>query len=405
MILWLSRILASMYGWHIPVAFTHISMRMMFAALTALFMTLACGPRIIRRLYTLKTGQTTRIEDCPLLAQLHEKKKETPSMGGVLILISMLIALFLWMDLRSSFTHLLALATLWLGGLGGTDDYLKMKYRNAKGLSAKKKFVLQNLFAFFVALYLFVPVVSNAVVLGKWFSPPVAKEVVQLEEMEKRQPIVLRTQEYMSRYFFPFTKGSIFTLKESMIVFGIAFTMFIITGTSNAVNLTDGLDGLAAGCLVLVASVLALVAFFSNNVEMARYLNMLYIEGSGEIAIYLFALVGACLGFLWYNGYPAQVIMGDTGSLALGGIIGLSAVLLRREFLLALIGGIFVAETVSVILQVGSYRLRDRKRLFLCAPLHHHYEYKGWPENKVVLRFWMIGLILALIGVASLEIH
>ena len=169
--------------------------------------------------------------------------------------------------------------------------------------------------------------------------------------------------------------------------------------------MTDGLDGLASGCLVLAASVLGVFAFLSNNVEIARYLNILYIDGSGEIAVYLFALVGACLGFLWYNGYPAQIFMGDIGSLALGAILGVAAVLLRREVLLALVGGIFVAEALSVILQVGSYKLRNKKRIFLCTPLHHHFECKGWKETKVVLRFWIIGILLAAIGLISLKLQ
>jgi len=179
--------------------------------------------------------------------------------------------------------------------------------------------------------------------------------------------------------------------------------MFVVTGASNAVNLTDGLDGLAAGCLMMVATCLALFAFLSNHVLLASYLNILYIEGSGEIAIYLSALVGACIGFLWYNGHPAQMFMGDTGSLALGGIIGVTAVLLKREMLLGIVGGVFVAEALSVILQVGSYKLRNKKRIFLCTPLHHHFEYKGWPETKVVTRFWIVGLLLAMLGVASLK--
>ena len=177
----------------------------------------------------------------------------------------------------------------------------------------------------------------------------------------------------------------------------------MITGSSNAVNLTDGLDGLAAGCLVMVSLVLALFAFLSNNIDLARYLNILYIEGSGEIAVYLMALAGASLGFLWYNGYPAQVFMGDTGSLPLGGVLGVSSVLLRREVLLAVAGAIFVAEAMSVILQVLSYRYRNKKRIFLIAPLHHHFEYKGWPETKVVIRFWIISLLFAIIAVASLK--
>ena len=209
----------------------------------------------------------------------------------------------------------------------------------------------------------------------------------------------------MSRYLLPFFKEPFLTLKKWGWILGVIFVVFIITGSSNAVNLTDGLDGLAAGCLLMVSGVLALFAFLSNHIEIARYLNILYIEGSGEIAIYLFALMGACLGFLWFNGHPAQIFMGDTGSLALGGVIGLAAVLLRRELLLGIVGGIFVIETLSVILQVSSYKLRNRKRIFLCTPLHHHFEYKGWPETKVVMRFWIVGLILAIIGIVSLKLQ
>ncbi len=202
----------------------------------------------------------------------------------------------------------------------------------------------------------------------------------------------------------PFCKDPIFILKGGTVLLGFFLIWFVVTGSSNAVNLTDGLDGLASGCLIMVAAVMAVVAFLSNNIELSSYLNILYIEGSGEIAIYLFALVGACLGFLWFNGSPAEVFMGDTGSLTLGAILGVSSILLRREFLFALIGGIFVAETLSVILQVGRYKM-SRKRIFLCTPLHHHFEYKGWPETKVVLRFWIISLLLCLLGVASLKLQ
>jgi phospho-N-acetylmuramoyl-pentapeptide-transferase len=213
----------------------------------------------------------------------------------------------------------------------------------------------------------------------------------------------LSLREYVSRIYLPFIKEPVLILSGASLLLIAFFIFFVITGSSNAVNLTDGLDGLAAGCLIMVAGVLSLFAFVSNHFDIARYLNILYIEGSGEIAIYLFAMIGACLGFLWYNGHPAQVFMGDTGSLTLGGILGVSAVLLKREFLLGVVGGIFVAEAVSVIVQVLSYRLRQKKRVFLCAPLHHHFEYKGWPETKVVVRFWIIGLLLAIIGVASLK--
>ena len=347
------------------------------------------GPRCINFLYSLKTGQSIRVEDCPMLAQLHQKKKQTPSMGGGLILISMLIALLLWMDLHSSFTLILFLVTIWLGILGGIDDYLKMKYKNSKGLRAKQKFGLQLVFAVFLALYLFYPPFMEKLHMGNWFPPPILKE--------GGLPI-----SYGS-YFFPFKKGVLFALSGGGLILAFLITIVVVTGTSNAVNLTDGLDGLASGCIILVALVLAIFAFLSNNSEMARYLNFPHIEGCGEIGVYLCAMAGACLGFLWYNGYPAQVFMGDTGSLALGGVLGTAAVLMRREFLLALVGGIFVIEALSVILQVLSYRYRNKKRIFRCAPLHHHFEFKGWPEPKVVIRFWIIGLILALFGLASIK--
>ncbi|SRR5581483_11307179 len=406
-ILLLYQFLTSSMGMKIPSAFLYSSTRMILAALTSLLLSILFGPWFIKKLYELKTGSSIRVEDCPLLVELHKKKKETPTMGGILILFSMLVSLFLWMDLKSSFTLILFVTTLWFGFLGGYDDYLKLKYKNSKGLSAKKKFILQNLLGVFIALYLFCPSVSKLIHVGDWFSPPAAKEQVTLVKKEdgklEYSGTLLSSQQFMSHYFVPFFKDPVVILKGVGIIFGILFTLFVISGSSNAVNLTDGLDGLASGCAVMAAGVLGLFAFLSNNLEMSRYLNILYIEQSGEIAVYLFALIGACLGFLWYNGYPAQVFMGDTGSLALGGILGVSAVLLRREVLFAIVGGIFVAETLSVILQVASYKLRKKKRIFLCSPLHHHFEYKGWPETKVVLRFWIISLILAIFGIASLK--
>ncbi len=390
-------------GWKIPAAFSYSSTRMMLAALTALLVTIFLGPRCIKKLYELKTGQSIRVEDCPMLAQLHEKKKNTPSMGGVLILFSIFVALMLWMDLSNVFTIIFLLTIFWLGGIGAYDDYLKLKYKNSKGLNGRKKLLAQIAFAAAIGIYGMVPGVAENMQIGNELIPPTAKEQIQ-----SSKPVVavqLSTSEYMTQYYIPFLKDPVVQLTGGLTILGILITIFVITGSSNAVNLTDGLDGLAAGCVVLVAGVLALVAFFSNNLEMSRYLNILYIDGAGEIAIFLSATMGACLGFLWYNGHPAQVFMGDTGSLALGGILGVAAVLLRREVLLALVGGIFVAETLSVILQVASYKLRDKKRIFLCAPLHHHFEYKGWPETKVVLRFWIIGLLLAVIGAISLKIQ
>lgn len=401
MLLFLLRFLEYL-GVELPSVFFYSSTRMFLAAITALGITLLMGPRFIKKLYEMKTGQSIRVEDCPPLAVLHQKKKETPTMGGILIIFSLIISLLLWMDLQSSFTLILLIVTVWLGAIGGYDDYLKLKYKNSKGLSAKKKFLAQNILAALVALYLLWPAATQAIHFGNWFKPPVAREQIHQEET-KSDIKTLSTQEYASRYYVPLYKDPAFILKGGLLLLGFLFTLFVLTGSSNAVNLTDGLDGLAAGCVVMSALVLAVVAFLSNNSEIARYLNILYIEGSGEIAIYLCAVVGACLGFLWYNGHPAQVFMGDVGSLALGGILGVSAIFLRREVLFGLVGGIFVAEALSVILQVGSYKMRNCKRVFLCAPLHHHFEYKGWPETKVVLRFWIVGLILAMLGLASLK--
>ena len=367
----------------------------MLAALTALLFTIFLGPRFIKKLYELKTGQSIRVEDCPMLAQLHEKKKNTPTMGGILILFAIFAAIVLWMDLSSVYTLIFFLTIFWLGGIGAYDDYLKLKYKNSKGLSARKKFIAQVIFAAAVGVYAMVPGVAEKIEVAGGWKAPVAKV----------ETISLTTSEYMTQYYVPFYKDPVFQWSAGLGLLAVLLTIVVITGSSNAVNLTDGLDGLAAGCVILVAGVLALVAFFSNNLELARYLNILYIEGAGEIAVLLSATMGACLGFLWYNGYPAQVFMGDTGSLALGGILGVAAVLLRREVLLALVGGVFVAEALSVILQVASYRWSDKKRIFLCAPLHHHFEYKGWPETKVVLRFWLIGLLLAVIGAVSLKIQ
>ncbi len=385
----------------IPSVFTYASTRMMLAAITSLIFTIFLGPIFIKKLYELKIGQHIRGKEiCPVLAELHEKKKDTPTMGGILILLSMIVSLILWMDLFNSFTLILLITTVWLGFVGGFDDYLKLKKKNTKGLSPKLKFFLQVLFALIVASYLIFPSISQKLTSKRITSPQAKEHIVENKKVVKTNN--LSTKEYITRIYVPFYKKPI-ELKGYLIFISFFLMVFVIIGSSNAVNLTDGLDGLAAGCLIMVAFVLALFAFLSNHVQMAKYLNILYIENSGEIAIYLFALSGAALGFLWYNGYPAQVFMGDTGSLALGGIIGVSAILLRREILLAVIGGIFVAETLSVIIQVLSYRYRNKKRVFLCSPLHHHFEYKGWPETKVVLRFWIVGLMLAIIGIASLK--
>lgn len=402
-------------GIKVPAVFTYYSTRMILAALTGLILSIFLGPFFIRKLYELKIGQPIRTDECPLLGQLHQKKKDTPTMGGILIISSMLVALFLWMDLTHIFTIILLITTLFLGFIGGRDDFLKLKYKNTKGLSGKKKLLFQFLLSGSIALYLLYPPFSQSIQIGKWFAPPVVKEhstvKINLDpafnalvsEDEESIQRILPLQEYASRLYMPFFKDPIFAFGGlATIIVGI-FIAIVVTGSSNAVNLTDGLDGLAAGCLIMSATAFALIAFLSNHVDMAGYLNILYVEGSGEIAIYLCAFIGACIGFLWYNGHPAQVFMGDIGSLTLGGILGVSAVLLKRELLLAIVGGIFVIEALSVILQVGSYKLRNKKRIFLIAPLHHHFEYKGWAETKVVIRFWIIALILAIVGIASIK--
>lgn len=357
---------------HIPQVFEYYSFRMAMAAMTTLVLVIFYGKVFIKKLYELKIGQPIRKEECPLLGELHRNKEDTPTMGGILILFSMLVALFLWMDLAQPFTWVLASTTLFLGILGAADDYLKLKRRNSKGLSSRIKLLMQILFALGLSIYL----------LG---------------------PYSQKYGHFLSWLYLPFVKGPLIHFTGAFVIFLVLLWLLVIAGASNAVNLTDGLDGLAAGSLIMVASSLAVIAFVSNHFQVSRYLNILYVEGSGEIAIYLSAMVGGCLGFLWYNSHPAQVFMGDTGSLALGGIIGVCSILLRREILLVIVGGVFVAEALSVILQVGSYKLRNKKRIFKCAPLHHHFEYLGWHETKVVHRFWIIGFLLSVIGVISIK--
>ena len=396
MLLWILNFLTSLQL-KVPTAFTYFSTRMIFAAMTGLLLTIFLGPRFIKKLYELKIGQSIRsLKEVPLLAELHGKKKDTPTMGGLLILFAMVVSLFLWMDLSNVFTWILLLTTLVLGFVGALDDYLKLKYKNSKGLKARFKLCYQLGFAFLIAGYLLFPAMSG----GESHLPSAKEQTIVKNQI---QTTSYSMEEYMSRLYVPFWKDPVYIFDGLTKIVALLFMMLVITGASNAVNLTDGLDGLAAGCLVMVSVVLALFAFFSNHIDFARYLHILYIEGSGEIGVYLMALAGACLGFLWYNGYPAQVFMGDTGSLALGGILGVSSVLLRREVVLAVAGAIFVAEALSVILQVLSYKFRNKKRIFLCSPLHHHFEYKGWPETKVVIRFWIIGLLFAIIAVASLK--
>lgn len=395
MLFWLQDLLRSALGLHVPAAFSYTSTRVILATLTSLLFCLSLGPYFIRKLYELKIGQPIREENGFKLGELHKNKKNTPTMGGILMIVSMLLSLVLWMDLSSPFTWILLLTSIVLGILGGYDDYLKLRFKNSKGLSARKKLIIQLLWALMVTSYLQVPAVAEACP----FKAPLVKEYSANETAGKS----LTLSEYSSRLYMPFFKEPILTFSGIGLIALWAFLAFVVVGSSNAVNLTDGLDGLATGLCILVSATLGIFAFLSNNADLSSYLNILYIEGSGEIAIFMAAFCGACLGFLWFNCHPAEAFMGDIGSLTLGGLLGVTSVLLSREFLLGLVGGIFVLEALSVILQVLSFRLRNKKRIFLCAPLHHHFEYKGWPETKVVIRFWIVGLILALIGLASIK--
>lgn len=369
----------------------YASTRMIFAALMSLSLTILWGRAFIQKLYALKIGHEMRVSDVAVLARQYQKSSDVPSMGGLLFISTTLFSAFLWMDFSYAFTYILILTALSMGSLGLLDDYLKIRGKKAKkGMRAKGKMISQVVFSIFLALFLLCPQVTDLFPV----TPPSAKD----------KNVVLTTQEYARQYFIPFYKKPV-VIGGFGIVLGFLLTLCVVVGSTNAVNLTDGLDGLATGLALLVAFILALVAFLSNNYQIASYLNILYIEGSGEIAIFLSALMGACFGFLWYNGYPAEVFMGDTGSLAIGGILGVSSVLLRREFLYALIGGVFVIEALSVILQVLSYRYRNKKRIFHVAPLHHHFQVEGWHEVKIVTRFWMIGLLLGLIGLISLKMQ
>jgi phospho-N-acetylmuramoyl-pentapeptide-transferase len=402
MLLFILHFLRETCGFNIPVSLEYTSTRMALAAIFSLLTTILCGKRFIKRLYELKIGDRVRMEDCPLLGSLHQKKTDTPTMGGILILFSLLLSLLLWMDLKSPFTLILLLTTILTGSIGAFDDYLKLKYKNKKGMSAKFKFFSLVSFSLAIALYLLWAPFTELIHGGSWFPPPLAKE---LSDASLTEMATLSTQEWASRLYVPFLKMPLLSLQGIGLIAMALLIIFVITGSSNAVNLTDGLDGLAAGTVMLAASSFALIAFVSNHLAISGYLQILYIEGSGEIAIYLAAVVGATLGFLWYNGHPAQVFMGDTGSLALGAILGVSSILLKRELLLSIIGGVFVLEALSVILQVGSFKLRNKKRIFLIAPLHHHFEYKGLSETKVVMRFWIAGLLFALIGIATLKLQ
>ncbi len=360
MLLWLANWLTE-YN-RIFFVFNYIALRSVLAALTALLIAIIIGKPMIRWLQKMQIGQMIR-DDGP---QSHLSKKGTPTMGGCLILFSIAISVLLWSDLTNKFTWILLFVTLSFGLIGFLDDYLKLSKKNAKGLRAKWKYLMQSVFGL-------ITVVAIFLVLNPYMDLSIS---------------------------IPFTKQLVIPLGGFFVIFGY----FVIVGSSNAVNLTDGLDGLAILPIVMVAAGLGAFAYVSSNANFASYLLMNYIAGTGDVVIFCAAICGAGIGFLWYNSYPAEVFMGDVGALALGAALGCIALILRQELVLFIMGFIFVIETVSVILQVGSYKLR-KKRVFKMAPIHHHFELKGWAEPKVVVRFWILTAIFVLIGLASLKIR
>ena len=342
--------------------FGYLTMRAILGALTALVISLAIGPWMINRLSAKQIGQVIR-EDGP---QSHLSKAGTPTMGGTLIVVTIALSTLLWGDLNNRYVWLVLAVTIGNGLIGFYDDYQKIKFGNSKGLSARGKIFWQLLIA-----------LGAAILFYRWADTAVQTSLII---------------PYLKDVMIPLGIGSIF------------LTCLVIVGTSNAVNLTDGLDGLAIMPAVLVAGALGLFAYVSGNVNFSDYLGIPYVEGVGELFVFCATIGGAGLGFLWFNTYPAQVFMGDVGALALGAALGVVAVAVKQELVLMIMGGVFVMEAVSVILQVGSYKLRG-KRIFRMAPIHHHYELKGWAEPKVIVRFWIITVVLVLIGLASLKIR
>lgn len=360
MLYWLAQVLEQHI--HAFRVFHYISFRSIAAAVCALLFSLFTGPTMIRRLQQLSIGQQVR-DDGP---QTHLVKSGTPTMGGLLMIAAITFMTLLFSDLRNQYSWIMLFITLGFAWIGGIDDYRKMVKKNSKGLSARGKLIGQVSLSIIVSSYLY------------FYAHGPSEHILMV----------------------PFFKTVIIPLGAMWILFAV----LVITGTSNAVNLTDGLDGLAIMPVVMVASALGIFAYVTGNVEYASYLSLPYVSGVGEVAIFMAAIAGAGLGFLWFNAYPAEVFMGDVGSLSLGAALGVAALLVHQELVLFLMGGIFVAETLSVIIQVGYFKM-TRKRVFLMAPLHHHFELKGWPEPKVIVRFWIITLMFVLLGLATLKLR
>ncbi len=348
--------------------FRAITARATMAAITAFALSFILGPFFIRKLKHLRVLEKVKKEDCPpLLQSLHKEKEKIPTMGGIFILASIIIAIILFGDLTNRYVHLALLVTVWLGILGFTDDFLKLTGRVSSGITVRAKLFWQITLGLAIGFYLYFYPVSP---------------------------------EHGRTLALPFSGGGAFL---PLGVLYIPFVALVIVATSNAVNLTDGLDGLAIGCIALATLSYGVVSYVAGHAVFSAHLRIVSIPGAGELSIVSVAMVGAALGFLWFNAFPAQIFMGNTGSLALGGLLGIIAVITKQELLLLIIGGMFVLEALSVIIQVVSYRLR-KKRVFLVAPLHHHFELKGWPESKIIVRFWIIAIIFVVLGLGSLRL-
>jgi len=360
MLLWLAEWLSHYYS-GFAVA-QYLTFRAIMGVLTALAISLMWGPAMIRRLVKLQIGQAVRTDG----PQSHLSKSGTPTMGGALILLAIFASTLLWSDLSSRYVWVVLIVTFVFGAVGWVDDYRKVVEKNSRGLPARWKYLWQSVGGMGAAIFLYTSATTPA----------------------------------ETTLIVPFFKNVTFAMGPLYIL----LTYFVIVGTSNAVNLTDGLDGLAIMPTVLVAGALAIFAYLVGNVKFATYLHIPYVAGAGDLVVFCTAIVGAGLGFLWFNTYPAQVFMGDVGALALGAALGVVAVIVRHEIVLFIMGGIFVLETLSVIIQVASFKMTG-KRVFRMAPIHHHFELKGWPEPRVIVRFWIITLMLVLIGLATLKLR
>ncbi|MEK6634740.1 MAG: phospho-N-acetylmuramoyl-pentapeptide-transferase [Planctomycetota bacterium] len=357
-----------LYSWFSSISsleiFKFISFRSCLAAFTAFLISIFFGQWFIKKLRALKIGEDTSKTDSEELKRMHFDKKSTPTMGGIVVIVAILVSTLFWCDIYNGYVLLLLFTLIWFGALGFIDDYIKLTQKNSAGLSDVSKLLFQSALGLILGLILYFH--FNKFTWG-------------------------------TQLVIPFIKG----FKLDIGPFYILTVAFFIVGMSNAVNLTDGLDGLAIGCSIIAGIAFAVIAYVSGRADFSSYLQIPHVPGSGELSVFCAALVGGGLGFLWYNSFPAQVFMGDTGSLTLGGILGLASIIVKQEVLMIIVGGIFIAEAVSVLLQKLFYKLTKR-RIFLCAPLHHHFQFKGWHETKITHRFWIVAAMLAIFSLVLL---